>query len=388
MAPSSASFSSKAFGRDSDPRLIIAYGAYLASRHRLDATLGDASGCALLTGPPGSGKSTLVREHAAWVDRDIPVAVINAAGISPRQLVDGMLAQFGVKHEGLGDEQLLSLLSRFLGDMTRSSHVPILYLDNLDRCSNSTRTLLNWLVALEEQGKPSLRFVLTGKENLPQLLRQNSLRGIARRQPATWAMNPLDIQETAMYLRTRWIAADGDDKFDAIFSRNACNRLHAESKGWPGILNKLALEEARILDEQQQLSPRVVLTRDGKTLGQQSLVPGNYVIGRSKLSDIQVDDRFVSNNHALLQVYRNAILLVDLNSTNGTTVNSIQVQTKILRSDDVVVLGQHRLKVEHAPPYSPEVEQQIDIAETQTLQHLDDIRRARARHTIAALKHK
>ena len=388
MVSSSTSFSSKAFGRDSDPRLIIAYGAYLASRHRLDATLDSSSGCALLTGPQGSGKSTLIREHAAWIDREVPVAVLNGSGTSPRQLVDGMLAQFGVKHEGLGDEQILSLLSRFLGDMSRSKHVPILYLDNFDRSSNSTRTLLNWLVALEVQGKPSLRFVLTGNANLPQLLRANSLRGIARRRPATWAMNPLDVQETAMYLRTKWIAADGDDKFETVFSRNTCNRLHTESNGWPGALDALALEEARNIDQLRATTPRVVLTREGKTLGQHSLLPGNYVIGRSKHSDIQVNDQFVSNNHALLQVYRNAILLVDLNSTNGTTVNSIQVQTKILRSDDVIMLGHHRLKVEHAPPYSSEVEQQIDIAETQTLQHLNDIRRARARHTIAALKHK
>ena len=388
MESASPTLSSRAFGEQSDARLIIAYGAYLAARHHLDSTLERPSGCALLTGPRGSGKTTTLREHAAWIGRDVPVAVINGDGLLPRQLAGGMLAQFGVKHAQVGDEQLLSVLSRYLGDMTRKNRVPVLCLDNVDRATGSTRTLLNWLAALEEHNTHSLRFVLTGTADLSALLRDHSLRSLAERQPATWSMNPLDPQETCTYLRTKWIAVDDSENVDGVFSADVCSRLHAASKGWPGALNELAIVEADRFAEQQPQAPRIVLTRDGKTLQRISLRPGNYVVGRSKLSDIQVDDRFVSNNHALLQVYRNALLLVDLNSTNGTTVNSIQVQTKILRTDDVITLGQHRLKIENTPLYTAEVEEKIDVAETQTLKQLDDLRRARARHTIAALKHK
>ncbi len=388
METASQTLSSKAFGEHADPRLIVAYGAYLAARHHLDSTLDRPGGCALLTGPRGSGKTTTIKEHAAWIGRDVPVAVIDGEGLVPRQLAGGMLVQFGVKHAQLGDEQLLSVLSRYLGDMTRKNRVPVLCVDNVDRAMASTRTLLNWLSALEEQNTPSLRFVLSGAADLSALLRDRSLRSLAERQPATWAMNPLDPQEAGTYLRTKWIAVDDSKNVDGVFSADVCTRLHAASKGWPGMLNKLAVVEADRFAEQQPPTPRVVLTRDGETLRRLSLLPGNYVVGRSKLSDIQVDDRFVSNNHALLQVYRNAVFLVDLNSTNGTTVNSIQVQSKILRTDDVITLGQHRLKVENTPLYSADVEEKIDIAETQTLKQLDDIRRARARHTIAALKHK
>ncbi len=380
--------SSKAFGEHADPRLIIAYGAYLAARHHLDSALDHAGACALLSGPPGSGKTTTIREHAAWIGRDVPVAVIDGAGLSPRQLVDGMLAQFGVKHRDLSDEKLLGLLGRFLAEMTGKGRVPVLCVDNFERTTASTRTLLNWLAALEEHSRYSLRFVIAGTTDFSAILREHSLRSFAQRRPTTWSMNPLDSQEACLYLRTKWLAANDDDNVDTVFPADVCLRLHAESKGWPGLLDELAINEAENFERQAPTTPRVVLTRDGKTLRIFSMPPGNYVVGRSKLSDIQVDDRFVSNNHALLQVYRNAVLLVDLNSTNGTTVNSIQVRTKILRNDDVISLGHHRLKIENTPAYTPEVEQQIDIAETQTLKQLDDIRRARARHTIAALKHK
>ena len=380
--------SSRAFGEHADSRLIIAYGAHLAARHHLDSTLDHPSGCALLSGPRGSGKTTTLKEHVAWIGRDIPVAGINGDGLSPRQLVDGMLAQFGVPHRDLNDEQLLGVLSRFLGEMTGKNRVPVLCLDNFEHTTASARTLLNWLAALEEHSRYSLRFVIAGTTDYSALLREHSLRNLAQRKPTTWSMNPLDLQEACLYLRTKWLAADDGDNIDAVFPTDVCTRLYAASKGWPGSLNELAIVEAERFERQAPSTPRVVLTREGKTLSIISMPPGNYVVGRSKLSDIQVDDRFVSNNHALLQVYRNAVLLVDLNSTNGTTVNSVLVRTKILRNDDVISLGQHRLKIENTPAYTPEVEQQIDIAETQTLKQLDDIRRARARHTIAALKHK
>jgi len=388
MGSSNPTLSSRAFGEHSDPRLIIAYGAYLAARHHLDTTLDHSSGCTLLTGPRGSGKTTTIQEHAAWIGRDTPVAVVDGAGLSPQQLVNDMLAQFGVEHRQLSEEQLLGVLSRFLGEMTRQNRVPLLCVDDFDRTSASTRTLLNWLAAIEEHGTHSLRFVLAGVADLSAMLRDHSMRDLAERQPATWSMNPLDPQEASNYLRTRWVAVDGNDNTDAVFPAEVCERLYTESRGWPGALNELALAEAENFTQGQPASPSVIMTRDGKTLGRHPLQPGNYVVGRSKLSDIRVDDRFVSNNHALIQVYRNAILLVDLNSTNGTTVNSIQIQTKLLRSDDIIMLGQHRLKIEHAPQYSSEIHEQIDVAETQTLMKFDDIRRARAEHTIAALKNK
>ena len=80
--------------------------------------------------------------------------------------------------------------------------------------------------------------------------------------------------------------------------------------------------------------------------------------------------------------------LLDLNSTNGTTVNSREVERTILRNNDVISLGRHRLKIENVPPISDEMAEQIRAADTLVLKSLDDIRRSRARRTITALKHR
>ena len=386
MEASHPTLSSKAFGEHADTRLTIAFSAHQAAMRHLSDALEQPGGAALLEGPAGSGKTTIIREHAAWIGRDLPVAVLNGAGISPRQLVSGMLTQFGFEQIPMHDEQVLHALNRYLSDQARNGKVPVLYVDNFDRTTASTRRLLNWLAALEEHSKPSLRFVLTGAEDLSVLLRDHSVRALGDRNAATWFVNPLSQPETFNYLRTKWIAAGGSETVDAVFPAAVCTRLHAEAQGRPGTLEQLALEIAAEADKTDLPTPSVVVTRDGDTVARFSLTPRSYVIGRNDLADIRIEDRFVSKVHAMLQVYRNAIVLFDLNSTNGTTVNSIEVQKRLMRSNDVITLGRHRLKIENAPPVSEEVNQQIEAADTQTLKNLSDIRRVRARHTIAALK--
>lgn len=248
--------------------------------------------------------------------------------------------------------------------------------------------LLNWLAALDVQDRYALRIVLTGKERLSALVRNDSMRNLARRNPATYTLNPLTEQETMIYLRTRLIAAGGEHS-EKIFPVEVCSRLHVLSRGRPGRLNKLALElMQRMTKLRAKSSPRVIVTCDGETIAEHALTKKQYVIGRTELADIMIEDSYISKMHAMLQLYANALVLLDLNSTNGTTVNSIETQRTVLRSNDIITLGRHRIKIENAPALSAEMIERIRASDTITLRHLEDLRRSRARHTIAALKHK
>jgi pSer/pThr/pTyr-binding forkhead associated (FHA) protein len=133
--------------------------------------------------------------------------------------------------------------------------------------------------------------------------------------------------------------------------------------------------------------PRIIVTRDGETVAVYELTERQYVIGRTDLADIVIEDSYASKVHAILHNYSNAIFLLDLNSTNGTTVNSRIVQKTILRSNDIIALGRYRLKIENAPKISAELDEKIRFTDTLTMENLDDVRRARAMRTIAALKH-
>jgi len=54
------------------------------------------------------------------------------------------------------------------------------------------------------------------------------------------------------------------------------------------------------------------------------------VIGRQKTSDLQVDDLTISNQHAQLSYHHKQWWLKDLNSTNGTILNNMKVESSVV----------------------------------------------------------
>ena len=384
-----SSLGSKAFGKDADRSLIVAYESRQDALRFLSAALSQSNGIALLQGPRGSGKSTVIAEQVAWLKREAPVALFDGSRESTRQLVSGMLRQYGVDVIPQNDEQMLQTLGNYLSQQTRMGQAPILVVDNADRLGSSTLSLLNWLTALDAKGRYALRIVLTGKERLAELASKHSMRNLERRHPAVFALNPLSRQEAVIYLRTRMIAAGGE-RSEEVFSIDVCERLHELSRGWPGLLNDNALEAMARMEELKDTrsAPRVIVTREGETLAEYAITKRETVIGRDEMADIVVKDVYVSKLHAMLQVYSNGLVLLDLNSTNGTIVNSVETPRRILRNNDIISLGQHRLKIENVPAVSREMAEKIQAADTLTLKNLDDIRLSRARHNIVAMKHK
>jgi type II secretory pathway predicted ATPase ExeA len=389
MAVQESTLASKAFGEGAGKGLIVSYESYLLAQRFLADALEQANGIVLLQGPRGAGKTTIIDEQVAWLRRDTPVAIFDGGRAATRQLVSSMLLQFGVELIPQEDQQMLQALGNYLSQQARSGHAPVLIIDNADRLGSSTLSLLNWLADLDTRGRWSLRIVLTGKERMAELVGNHSLRNVERRHPAVFTLNPLSKREAVIYLRTRLVAAGGDNAQD-VFPISVCERLHELSRGWPGRLNDFALEAMARMDEvrDKRAAPRVIVTRDGKTIAEYSLTKRENIIGRDKMADIVINDGYVSKLHAMLQQFSNGVVLLDLNSTNGTLVNSVEVKKTVLRNNDIVSLGSHRLKVENLPAVERDLAEKIRKADTMTLQSLDDIRRSRARHNIAALKHR
>jgi len=383
------SIASKAFGKQADPSLVVAYQSHQDAMRFLAAALAQPNGIALLQGPGGSGKSTIVRAQRDWSAMNSVVALIDGTHLTPRTLMNGMLSQFGIDTVSQHDELLLQQLNSYMTQQTRDGHAPVLIIDNADRASMSTLRLLDWLSSLDAGSDVALRIVMTGKGSMSTLLQQDSMRCLARRRPATYALNPLSAQETMIYLRTRLIAAGGE-RSEKVFPAKICENLRETSRGWPGALNIQAMGVMERMTElySARSIPRIVVTHDGETVADYELTERKYIIGRTDLADISIDDSYVSKTHAMLQVYSNAIVLLDLNSTNGTTVNSKVVHKAILRSNDIIALGRYRLKLENAPAIDAAMDERIRTSDTLTMQSLQDLRRIRARRQIVALKHK
>ncbi len=70
------------------------------------------------------------------------------------------------------------------------------------------------------------------------------------------------------------------------------------------------------------------------------------LLGRSREADITIDDPFISERHVRFDRMENRIVVEDLGSTNGTTVNGLPITgRRVLDRGDVVGIGHAIMEV-------------------------------------------
>jgi Protein of unknown function (DUF3662)/FHA domain len=99
---------------------------------------------------------------------------------------------------------------------------------------------------------------------------------------------------------------------------------------------KAAPTEAATPEELGVERELVTVTVDGT---QHTIDKQSVVIGRSKDCDIRISDPNVSRRHAEIRQEGTAYWFVDLESTNGSTVNGRRQQRAKLETDDRITLG-------------------------------------------------
>jgi pSer/pThr/pTyr-binding forkhead associated (FHA) protein len=262
---------------------------------------------------------------------------------------------------------------------------------------------LSALAKIEIQQRFAMRIILTGGDGLTSLIQSDGMRSVAKRSVGVFMMGPLSLREALIYLHAR-LAACGVNNADTVFPVDVCDRLFEQSGGWPGLMDRFAREaigraqsfplrvtdtdaqetddqavsEIPVLESGQAVGPsppRIIISKDGATVADYTFSNKKVLIGRSDFADIVVDDDFVSKLHAVLLLYSDALVLLDLNSANGITVNSVRVRRTILKNDDIISLGNHRLKVANAPAISDEMMKLVNTPDTIKMKNLLDIRR-------------
>jgi pSer/pThr/pTyr-binding forkhead associated (FHA) protein len=105
--------------------------------------------------------------------------------------------------------------------------------------------------------------------------------------------------------------------------------------------------------------PKLTLQFEGRLLKEYSVGVG-LTIGRSPDNALIIDNPAVSGHHARVFSESGAVILEDLNSTNGTFVNGQHTTRRVLRSGDVLQIGKHQLVFDNtqewaaaAPPQLP-----------------------------------
>ncbi len=375
----------RSFPAQNSPAEFIHYRSQQEAFSFLKKILADDRSIGLLHGPELSGKSTAVRQFASQLPTGLAVAVVDGTRLKTPDFLAEVLAQFGYEVALQSSDELLSMLSVFVVQQTRSHQPPILFLENINNMYPSSLCALCKLAALSIHKRFALRIILVGDRPIQRMLESPGLRNIAVRMAGDYELGPLTAKETLVYLHTM-AESCGVEQPGNLFPVDTCDNLHQASGGLPGELEgiaRAAIERAaRQVAEPEEITPqempKLMVTLKGELQQEIHLDAANALIGRSSLSDVFINNRFISKHHALLICDQGAIHLVDLNSRNGTFVNSKRISSRLLRDQDIISIGDHRIKLIDPSSSGRMDSDELNLADTASMKNIAEMRRQKA----------
>lgn len=90
--------------------------------------------------------------------------------------------------------------------------------------------------------------------------------------------------------------------------------------------------------------PKMIVSIDGVVVKEVQLTKDRTTLGRRPYNDIVIDNLAVSGEHAVLQMTGADVHIEDLNSTNGTYINGKAVKKQLLKNNDTIEIGKHKIK--------------------------------------------
>lgn len=394
MLLNDARFCEQAFGENVNPVSPLKLQSQQNAVNYLRSILTCRHGVRLLYGPALSGKSTIVRRFVEELPDDVVVAVVDGSGLASREFLSRILARFGYDVELQTADDLLRMINVFVVQQTRVAQSPLIVVENVEYMRAGALHALSMLATLMFQKRFAVRIVITGGSKALLPLKSKGMTPISQRIESVFEVMPFSPMESMLYLHGR-LKACGVNRADEVLPFHVCDRLHLFSSGLPGLLNQhtkgvlsqaksLPISEADVrryqeLEREKPPVPRLIVTNNGKTVEEYVFKEKKVTIGRSSLADIVIYNEYASKFHTLFLLYADALVLVDLNSANGTFVNSVKISSTILRSDDIVSLANHRIKIVDAPEVDMGNHYETTTSDTSRMKTLTEMREQKKR---------
>ena len=387
MIPAYHEIDTSPFRASEKPPRFVTFRSQREAAAFFQQTYTHEQGLGLFYGPPLSGKSTALRHFVDRLPEDSAVAIVDIANLAAPSFLQTITQQFGVGLEASSINVMFNMVKVFAVQQTTKRHAPLLIIKNINAMNPETAHLICKLAQLKVQGQFAIKFILMSDCTLDRMLAAPGLRSINARKTGEHELEALSRAETAYYIDAKLRHA-GVERPETVVSSTASDELYKKSGGRPGLIDRCVLKRLSIterpvieaVDEREWNSesgdtPTLVITRDGQTIDTIELTKSRTLIGRSDFSDVVIDHNSISRHHAMVLRRDGRMVLADLNSTNGTFVNSKKVSVHGLRHDDVISLGNHKIKLFDPACRRREKVENATLADTATMKALTDIRR-------------
>jgi general secretion pathway protein A len=192
-------------------------------------------GLIVMTGEPGTGKTTLLKMVTEKFESSIGAALILGPYPDFTELLRLMLADFGLSKPPGGRFTMMRTLRSHLTDELKKNHIVSALFDEAQDMDVHTLKELELLLDLETDKNRLLQIVLVGSPELETKLAHPELRSIKQRIALWCRLAPLKSDEVAPYIDYRVMRAGYEGK--GLFAQDAVEQIAFFSRGIPRLIN-------------------------------------------------------------------------------------------------------------------------------------------------------
>lgn len=267
------------FGLNPDPRFCYSHPSYKKAMSYMRYALNRGEGFLLITGKPGTGKTTLVKDLIKGMENTgVLVTTLVTTQLEADDLLRSVAYSYNLPVENKDKATIIVLLKNYLATRKRHGHQTILVVDEAQDLSHGALEELRLLTNLELNFHPLLQIFLVGQPQLYKLLGSSDMEQLRQRITVATAMQPLSEQEVGEYVEHRLCVAGWHN--DPEIRKEVYSMIYASSDGIPRRIN--------------QICSRLLL---------HGFVEEKHTLGREDIDSVlkELDEEQLSYTHKILE---------------------------------------------------------------------------------------
>jgi general secretion pathway protein A len=226
------------FSLTPDPRFLFMTAKHREALASLMFAVVERKGFLVMTGEAGTGKTTLIRKLLLSIPSTCAqFSMVIHPTLTISELLESVLMDFGVKEIPSSKAGRLYLLREMLIDTNRDGKTCVLVVDEAHLLSSESMQEIRLLSNFETNERKLLQIILAGQNELGGILNLESLSATRQRIALRMHLDPLDRNDVARYMRTRWTRASGKEPLP--FGEDAIETISRFSRGIPRVINAL-----------------------------------------------------------------------------------------------------------------------------------------------------